>query len=311
MVADLEVGVLHVLALWTLSVHAGILGGWAGGSGQTFLGALRSAASAASYLITMGLALMGLFMIFGSLRITELVAAQGELLWGWLPRWGVVVQPVGFLLLFGAVLAGLDRAPLDMADGARGFVAGCQADYGGFRYAAVVMAANVRLVLAAALIASLFFGGYQIPWLPRSALETRAGLYLTAGLLAGGGLAIRIATHYFRRSSRMRGWRRGHRQREPRVLGSLALAVGLGLWSCLLLEPWMVTPAGASVFATLAMSVSFIAKTVFCAWLLIWVRWTALSLRYDQVVRLAWRVLLPLGLINLAVTSVLLALSSR
>jgi NADH-quinone oxidoreductase subunit H len=250
-------------------------------------------------------------MIFGTLRISELIDGQNALIWGILPRWGVVVQPLGFLLFFGAVLAGLERAPVGIADGAPGAIADSHAEYGGLRFAAFVIAGYARLAVAAALIASLFFGGYQIPWLPRSALEARAGLYLTVALLAGGILSVRVAIHFFRRANRERRWRHGSSHREPRVLGSCALIVGLGLWSCLLFEPWLIEPSGASLVATVAMSALFAVKTAFCAWLLIWVRWTVVSLRYDQVIHLAWRVMLPLGLINLAATAGVLALTSR
>ena len=310
-VADLEVGMLYILAVASLGTYGVVLGGWASNSKFTFLGSLRATASMISYEITMGLALLGLFMIFGTLRITEMVAGQGELIWGWLPRWGVVVQPVGFLLFLAAVYAETNRTPFDMTERDSEIVAGYHTEYSSLKFALFFMAEYAHMVVAAALVVTLFWGGYQIPWLPRLLLERQAGLLLTGGLFGGGAMSFAIAALYFRRARRERGWYKDKREREPGFLGALAVIAGLGLWAALLLAPWSIAPAGASLFATVLQTGFFIGKVAFFAWLFIWVRWTVPSFRYDQVMRLGWQILLPLGLLNLVVTAVWLALGSR
>ncbi|MDY0108720.1 MAG: NADH-quinone oxidoreductase subunit H [Candidatus Krumholzibacteria bacterium] len=310
-VADLEIGMLYILAIASLGTYGVALGGWASNSKYTFLGAMRSTASMISYEITMALSLLGLFMIFGTLQITQIVAGQGELIWGWLPRWGIVVQPVGFLLFIAAVYAETNRTPFDMTERDSEIVAGYHTEYSSLKFALFFMAEYAHMVVAAALISALFFGGYQIPWLPRPVLEANAGMLLTGSLAAGGGLSLVVAWLYFRRARRERGWYNDSREREPGFLGAVAALVGLGLLGSLTLAPWSVGAAGASIFATVTQIGCFIAKVAFFAWLFIWVRWTVPSFRYDQVMRLGWQIMLPVGLLNLAATAVWLVIAHR
>ncbi|MEZ4388391.1 MAG: complex I subunit 1 family protein [Candidatus Krumholzibacteriia bacterium] len=302
-VADLQVGMLYVLAVASLGTYGVALGGWASNSKYTFLGALRATASMISYEITLGLALMGLFMVYGSLQITSIAAEQGTLIWGWLPKWGIVVQPLGFLLFIAAVYAETNRTPFDMSERDSEIVAGYHTEYSSLKFALFFMAEYAHMVVAAALISALYFGGYQIPWLPRPALEANAGPLLTGGLLVGGVLMFLIASLYFRRARREKGWYNDAREREPGFLGSVCVVIGVALLGALVLKPWLLGHAGASLFATFAQTGFFVAKVAFFAWLFIWVRWTVPSFRYDQVMRLGWQILLPAGLANLVITA--------
>ncbi len=302
-VADLEVGMLFVLAVTSLGAYGVALGGWASNSKYTFLGALRATASMISYEITMGLAIMGLFMIFGTFQLTTMVAGQGELIWGWLPKWGVVVQPVGFILFLASVYAETNRTPFDMSERESEIVAGYHTEYSSLKFALFFMAEYAHMVVASALVVVLFFGGYQLPWLPRPALEANAGTLLTGTLIAGAALHFLISAAYFNRARREKGWYRDTREREPGFLGSVALVVGVALLGSLLLQPWQLSATGASIFATVAQTGGFILKVAFFAWLFIWVRWTVPSFRYDQVMLLGWKIMLPVGLLNLVVTA--------
>jgi len=302
-VADLEVGMLYILAVASLGTYGVVLGGWASNSKYTFLGSLRATASMISYEITMGLALMGLFLVFGSLQLTEIVAGQGDLIWGWLPRWGVVVQPLGFLLFIAAVYAETNRTPFDMSERDSEIVAGYHTEYSSLKFALFFMAEYAHMVVAGALISALYFGGYQIPWLPRPALEANAGAMLTGELLIGGVLMFVIASLYFRRAKREKGWYNDAREREPGFLGSVCVVLGVVMLGAMGLKPWTLAGTGASLFATFAQTGFFVAKVAFFAWLFIWVRWTVPSFRYDQVMRLGWQILLPAGLVNLVITA--------
>jgi len=306
-VADLEVGMLYVLAIASLGTYGVALGGWASNSKYTFLGSLRATASMISYEITMGLAIMGLFMIFGTFQLTQIAAGQGELIWGWLPKWGVVVQPLGFLLFIASVYAETNRTPFDLSERDSEIVAGYHTEYSSLKFALFFMAEYAHMVVASALIVVLFFGGYQIPWLPRPALEANAGSLLTGTLVAGGLVHLLISGLFFRRARREKGWYHDTREREPGFLGAVTLVIGLALLGALLLQPWSLAGTGASIYATVAQTGAFIGKVAFFAWLFIWVRWTVPSFRYDQVMRLGWQIMLPAGLVNLVVTALWLA----
>jgi NADH-quinone oxidoreductase subunit H len=256
----------------------------------------------------MGLALMGLLLIFSSFRLTEIVAGQGELIWGFLPKWGVVVQPLGFLLFLTAVFAETNRNPFDLPEGESEIVAGFHLEYSSMKFALFFMGEYANMVVAAMLISVLFFGGYQIPWLPRPALEAHAGLLLPLLLGATALVCAWIATLFFRRAQRERGRFGDARDREPALLGAVfALAAVLALLA-FGLEPWRLGPGGASFFATALQVSAFIAKVVFFSWLFVWVRWTLPRFRYDQLMALGWKVMLPLGLANLAATALVVAI---
>ncbi|MGD9549044.1 MAG: NADH-quinone oxidoreductase subunit H [Candidatus Krumholzibacteriia bacterium] len=307
-VADLDVGLLYILAIASLGTYGVVMAGWAANNKFTFLGGVRATAQMISYEINMGLALMGLMLVFASLRLTDITAGQAELLWGWLPKWGFVVQPLGFILFIVTVYAETNRNPFDLPEGESEIVAGYHLEYSSMKFALFFMAEYAHMVIGAALIATLYFGGYQIPWLPRPALEAHAGTLLTVKLVAVVLVSLAIALLFMRRVQREKGKFGDARDREP--------VLGLGLWllvaasaaGALLLKPWAIGPAGASVFASFAQVGAFLFKLVFFAWLFIWVRWTLPRFRYDQLMRLGWKVMLPLGLANLVVTALVVAL---
>jgi len=307
-VADLDVGLLFILAIASLGTYGVVMAGWAANNKFTFLGGVRATAQMISYEINMGLALMGLILVFASLRITDITAGQADLLWGWLPKWGVVVQPLGFILFLVSVFAETNRNPFDLPEVESEIVAGYHLEYSSMKFALFFMAEYAHMVIGAALIATLYFGGYQIPWLPRPALEAHAGTLLTVKLVAVALVSLLIALLFMRRVQREKGKFGDARDREP-VLGmGLWLVVAVAAAGALLLKPWAIGPAGASVFASLAQVGAFLVKLVFFAWLFIWVRWTLPRFRYDQLMRLGWKVMLPLGLANLVVTALVVAL---
>jgi NADH-quinone oxidoreductase subunit H len=307
-VADLNVGILFVLAIASLGTYGIVLGGWSSNNKYSFLGAVRSSAQMISYEISLGLALMGLLLVFSSFRLSDIVAGQGHLIWGFLPKWGIVVQPLGFVLFLTAMFAETNRNPFDLPEGESEIVAGFHLEYSSMKFALFFMAEYANMVVAAMLITTLFFGGYQIPWLPRPVLETHAGLLLPL-LLAFTALACGwISQLFFHRAQQERGKFRDARDREPALMGGLFALVAVAALLAFTLRPWAVGPVGASVFATLIQVSSFLVKVVFFSWLFIWVRWTLPRFRYDQLMRLGWKVMLPLGLANMAVTALLVAL---
>jgi len=306
-VADLQVGLLYVLAVASLGTYGVVMGGWAANNKFTFLGGIRATAQMISYEISMGLAVMGMMLVFGSLRLTDIVAGQGELLWGVIPKWGVVVQPLGFILFITAVYAETNRNPFDLPEGESEIVAGYHLEYSSLKFALFFMAEYCHMVVGAALIAALYFGGYQTG-LSRAYLESHAGTILTIKLLGIVVVSLLFAFLFSRRVQREKGKFGDARDREP-VLGMLLwLVVAAGAAGGMLLKPWTIGPAGADLVVSLLQVGVFVAKVVFFAWLFIWVRWTLPRFRYDQLMRLGWKVMLPLGIANLVVTALVMAI---
>ena len=116
-VADIHIGILFVFVAAGLSIYGVILAGWSSANRYSLLGAMRGAAQTISYEVSMGLSIIGLLMVYGSLSLGEISYAQGDLLWGVVPRWGVIVQPIGFLIFFTAAIAETKRIPFDMPEG--------------------------------------------------------------------------------------------------------------------------------------------------------------------------------------------------
>ena len=306
--ADLSVGLLYVLAIASLATYGVVIAGWAGNNKFTFLGGIRAASQMISYEISMGLALMGLILVFSSLRITDIVAGQGDLIWGFLPKWGVVVQPLGFILFIVAVFAETNRNPFDLPEADSEIVAGFHLEYSSMKFALFFMAEYAHMVIGASLIATLYFGGYQIPWLPRPLIEANAGLILTLKLIGVTVVSLLIAMLFFRRAQKEKGKFGDARDREPVLGGLLWALVAVAALAGLGLKPWTIGPVGADLVASLLQIMAFVAKVVFFAWLFIWVRWTLPRFRYDQLMRLGWKVWLPLGLANLVVTALVMAI---
>ncbi|HJQ83848.1 MAG TPA: complex I subunit 1 family protein [Candidatus Binatia bacterium] len=165
--APLDVGVLYVLAMASLAVYGVVLAGWASNNRWSLLGGVRGSAQMISYEVAMGLALVGVVITYGTLDLQAIARAQGELLGGWLPAWGILYQPVGFLIFMTAGIAESKRIPFDLPESESELVAGYFTEYSGPKHLMFMMADFVEVVLVAALVTTLFFGGWQVPWLFR------------------------------------------------------------------------------------------------------------------------------------------------
>lgn len=163
-VFDGNIGLLFVLAMLSLGIYGIIVSGWASNNRYALLGGIRGAAQLISYEVSLGLSLVGLIMVFPSLRMSEIVRAQGALLFGFLPKWGVVLQPLGCLVFFLAALAETKRVPFDMPEGESEII-GFFAEYGGLKWGMFMFTDFMEILTVAALMTTLFFGGWQVPWL--------------------------------------------------------------------------------------------------------------------------------------------------
>ncbi len=169
--ADLNIGILWILAMTSLGVYAVVLAGWASGSNYPLLGAVRSSAQMISYEVAMGLALVALLMYSGHLRMSEIVAAQGGYYLGFVPQWNVWPQFPSFVIFLICGLAETNRPPFDLAEAETELVAGFHTEYSGIRFALFYLGEYVNTVTVAAVATTLFLGGWRgpaphaVPWL--------------------------------------------------------------------------------------------------------------------------------------------------
>ncbi len=240
-VADLNVGLLYILAFGSMGVYTVVIAGWSSNNKYAQLGALRGISQMLSYEVVLGLSLVGVILVTGSLRLPEIVAAQGGHWFGWIPKWGVFTQPLAFLLFLPAAIAETRRVPFDVPEGESEII-GYFVEYSGLKFGLFLLAEFIEIVILAALISTFFFGGWQVPWLQ---------------------------DHGF-------------------VFGGLATVE---------LSAWLVTALRI---------VGFLCKIFFFCWLQLLIRWTLPRFRFDQLLRLGWKQLLPLALANIVITAIVM-----
>jgi NADH-quinone oxidoreductase subunit H len=163
--AHLDVAALYLLAALGISVYGLALGGWASNNRWSLLGGIRASAQMISYELALGLAFLSVIVTYGTLDLQQICRIQGGVWFGWLPRWGILVQPVSFLLLLTAGMAESKRVPFDVPEAESELVAGYFTEYSGGKQAVFMMTDFAEVVLAAVLITLFFFGGWQVPWL--------------------------------------------------------------------------------------------------------------------------------------------------
>jgi len=167
-VADVNVAVLVVFAITSISVYGIVLAGWSSNSKYSLLGALRSASQMISYELSYGLALASVLVLAGSLSLTDIVNAQQGAWLGFIPRWFVFVQPLGFVIFMIAGVAETNRAPFDFPEAEQELVAGYHTEYSSTAFMMFFLAEYINMVTAAAVAADLFLGGWHGPFLPES-----------------------------------------------------------------------------------------------------------------------------------------------
>ena len=230
-VADVNVGILYILALTSIGVYGIVLAGWSSNSKYSLLGGLRSSAQLISYELAMGLAVVSIILLSGSLKLNDIVGdQQGHFL-----SWNVFKQPLAFLIFLVAVYAETNRLPFDLSEAEQELVGGYHTEYSSMKFAMFFMAEYANMITAAALTVTLFFGGWDVPFVNEAAL---------------------------------------------------------GMW-------------GAMLSVT-----SFILKMGFFLFLFIWVRWTFPRFRYDQLMKIGWKVMLPIALLNIFITAGYLTLTA-
>ncbi len=225
-VADLNVGVLYVMAIASISVYGIVLAGWASNNKYAMLGGIRSSAQMISYELALGLAFVTAILLADSMQLSEIVAAQRNV-------WFVVLQPVGAAIFLIATLAEVNRAPFDMPEAEQELTAGYHTEYSGMKFALFFMAEYDKMIAVSALAASLFFGGYWGPGVERFPWLGPIYMVIKVVILLFGMIWVRATLPRIRYDRLMSlGWK---------VLFPLALAIAFITALGILLEQlWLV-----------------------------------------------------------------------
>jgi NADH-quinone oxidoreductase subunit H len=300
----LDLGILWFLSFVGFSVYGIILAGWSSTNKYGVLGALRSAAQVISYEIPMGLAIVSLLVVYGTVNLNEIAQFQGKLLFGFIPMWGAVLQPLGMVIFIIAAFAETNRTPFDLAEGESELVAGFHVEYSAMKFAIFFMGEYVAMFASSAMIVTLFFGGYQVPLLSTATLIGHAKP--VAFLLM---IILPVAMHFFAGWIRRSNVSHYPRENDPRVFEAtiyIKCFWGLVIILEVLLLAILFSASGgptAHIFVVLLQVCTFLLKITMMIFVYIWVRWTLPRFRYDQLQKLGWQMLLPLALLNIFITS--------
>ena len=307
---DAGVGILYVLAISSLGIYSMTLAGWSSNNKYSMLGALRGSAQMISYEIAVGLAICGIFLVYGTTRLDEMVMQQTETAYGFLPRWGILIQPFAFILFLIGGFAETNRNPFDLAEGESEIV-GFHVEYGAIKFALFFMAEYVHIVVISLMISTLFFGGYALPYVkPETIADPAVATKIVYGLMIGMlivGLLL---------AGRLLKWHQVNKRywKDTRKNEGLVLTVLFGLAPALtaaaVLYFWdgTLSATAGQVWGGVLGFLVLMAKTIFFCWLFVWVRWTTPRFRYDQLMGLGWKVLIPVGILNIMLTGALVKL---
>ena len=182
-IADLNVGVLYILSVASISVYGIVLAGWSSNNKYSMMGGLRSSAQMISYELALGLAFVGPIMLAGSMSLGDIVDAQRGI-------WYIVFQPLGAIIFYIAALAEVNRSPFDMPEAEQELTAGYHTEYSGMKFALFFMGEYIKMIAVSAIFAALFLGGYRGPFVDQFPLL--GPLYLAAKIVASLGVMIWI-----------------------------------------------------------------------------------------------------------------------
>ena len=227
-IVDLNVGILYVFAVVSIGVYGIMIGGWASNNKFSLLGAIRASAQMISYEIAMGLSIIALVMFTGTLSLGEIARMQAGGIGADWNFWNVVYQPVGFLIFLICAFAECNRTPFDLPECETELVGGYHTEYSSMKLGFYLFAEYINMFISSAVIATLYFGGYNFPFMNDIGLD----------------------------------------QNAVTILGSIALFLKIG----------------------------------FFIFFFMWIRWTIPRFRYDQLMNLGWKILIPLAVLNIFIT---------
>jgi NADH-quinone oxidoreductase subunit H len=290
-IADLNIGIIFILAVTSMGIYGIVLGGWASNSHYSLMGALRSAAQLVSYETAAGLALISGLMLGGSLSLRALVAAQERM-----GVWFIFCVPIGFFIYLVGSIAETNRAPFDLPEAESELVAGYMTEYSGFRWALYFLAEYANMIVVAGIATTLFLGGWMRPFASFHAHVPGTGIELLDLIpplifLGLTGYCVKLAP------------------RQPVTVQKFVMLIVAGL--CLAIAAALGLSLVSPYFQPgIHGAFWFLAKVFVYIYAFLWVRFTFPRYRFDQLMRLGWHFLIPLALVNLIFTGVGLVLHS-
>ena len=234
-IADINIGFLYILGVLSLGVYGIMIGAWASNNKYSLMGGLRAASQIISYELPMGIVLITLLMMTGSLKLSDIVHYQQD------NAWFIILQPLGFIIFLVCSFAETNRTPFDLPEAENELVGGYHSEYSSMKMGFFLFAEYINMFISSVVISTLYFGGYDIPFVDDATLVNSIGV---------NGLAI---------------------------LNFLSL----------------------------------FGKACFFIFFYMWVRWTIPRFRYDQLMNLGWKKLLPLALINMLITGLVILLLNK
>jgi NADH-quinone oxidoreductase subunit H len=274
-ITDINVGILFILAVSSLGIYGIILGGWASNSHYPLLGSLRSAAQLVSYEVAGGMAIVGVLLVSNSLSMVKIVERQSEM-----GIWNIFVQPLAFFIFLVAGVAETNRNPFDLPEAESELTAGFHTEYSGFRFSLYFLAEYTAMVVISCLAVTLFLGGWLRPFESVGALDflnysPAVALLGAAAFVAVFGLQSRVPMERYFFAG----------------LTAICVILALGL------------AASPAVLNAVQGIFWFTAKMMVFLYAFIWYRGTFPRYRYDQLMRVGWRWMIPLALANIIVTA--------
>jgi len=291
-----ELGVLWFLAFAGLGVYGIIIGGWASHNKYAILGSLRATAQVIGYEVAMGLSLVSMLITYGTISLNEMVVYQSQS-FSILPAWGVVLQPLATIIFIVTAFAETNRAPFDAAEGESEVVAGYHTEYGAMKFGLFFVAEYIAMAASGALIVTLFFGGYQLPYLSTADLLNHFELVLWI-IIAFAVVSSLVFLKWMRKHNifRTSGFN------ETKIYTTII--IGLTIFAIMLMSYYALGLGDAGAVGVMILQFAiFTVKLFFLHFVFIWVRWTLPRFRYDQTQKLGWNILLPLSLANIFITA--------
>ena len=288
-ITNLNIGLLILFAITSMGVYGVALAGWSSNSKYPLLGGLRSSAQMISYELALTMSVVGVILMAGTFNLSEIVTSQQGFHWGFVPRWNLIGAPMpqvlGFLLFFTAAVAETNRAPFDLAEAESELVAGFHTEYASFKFAMFFMAEYASMITVSCLATILFFGGWLSPF-PQNSLFAWTH-YIPAAAFALAGIALFA-----------------HGVRYITIFGRVVLPfLGVVLFG---LGVLFGLPA---VIEFVQGPFWFLLKIAIFLFIYVWVRGTLPRFRYDQLMNFGWKVLLPLSIVNVVITSLAIVLT--
>ncbi|MDY3199521.1 MAG: NADH-quinone oxidoreductase subunit H [Arcobacter sp.] len=299
-----QLGIMWFIAFAGLSVYGIILGGYSSGNKYGLLGSIRASAQVISYEAAMGLAIISMIISYGSIHLTDMVNAQSGTYLGFIPMWGIFVQPLAAIIFIVCSFAETNRAPFDLAEGESELVAGYHTEYSAMKFGLFQVGEYAAMSASSALIVTLFFGGYQIPWLDTQAIQSNIN-YVILAIIIILPLKIFFFTRWMKKNNKAIGENKS-REKETKILTVAFWSICFVLIA--LLISFLITGLGTNgvnITTAVIQVGTFLIKFFMMAFVYIWIRWTVLRFRYDQLQMLGWKVLIPLALLNIVVTAII------